>query len=109
MPRLRVLAGPSLDELVPIHANSGKPVRVSSDAFEGQVAVYIKGFADEEGRVTDSEYFKKRSGVTWSIQMQGVCLAVLFCRCCPMSSRVRCAQVWVAVEHTRCTHGELGD
>ena len=71
MPRLRVLAGPSLDELVPIHANSGKPVRVSSDAFEGQIAVYIKGFADEEGRVTDSEYFKKRSGVTWSIQVQG--------------------------------------
>ncbi|EJF59728.1 hypothetical protein DICSQDRAFT_128064 [Dichomitus squalens LYAD-421 SS1] len=71
MPRLRVLAGPSPDELFPIQANSGKPARISSDAFEGQVAIYIKGFADAEGRVTDSEYFKKRSGVTWSIQVQG--------------------------------------
>ena len=71
MPRLRILAGPTPDELVPIQANSGKPTRIASDAFEGEVAVYIKGFADTEGRVGDSEYFEKRSGVTWSIQVQG--------------------------------------
>ncbi|KAI0716744.1 hypothetical protein C8Q76DRAFT_725459 [Earliella scabrosa] len=71
MPRLRILAGPSLNDLVPIHANTNTPVQVNSDVFEGQLAVYIKGFADEEGKVRDSEYFRKRSGVTWSIQMQG--------------------------------------
>ena len=71
MPRIRILAGPSLNDLVPIHANTNTPVQVNSDVFEGQLAVYIKGFADEEGKVRDSEYFRKRSGVTWSIQMQG--------------------------------------
>ncbi len=71
MPRLRILAGPTPDELVPILANSGRPTRITSDAFDGEVAVYIKGFADMEGRVGDSEYFEKRSGVTWSIQVQG--------------------------------------
>ncbi|TFK92352.1 DUF1769-domain-containing protein [Polyporus arcularius HHB13444] len=71
MPRLRILAGPSMSDLVPVHVDSGVPVKVSSDAFEGQLAVFIKGFADEDGKVRDSDYFRKRSGVTWSIQMQG--------------------------------------
>ncbi len=76
MPRLRILAGPSMSDLVPVHVDSGVPVKVSSDAFEGQLAVFIKGFADEEGKVRDSDYFRKRSGVTWSIQMQGTSLCV---------------------------------
>ncbi|KAI0631241.1 DUF1769-domain-containing protein [Trametes polyzona] len=71
MPHLRVLAGPSETELVPLKVNSGVPVRISSDAFEGQVAVFIKGLADAEGGKEDSDYFRKRSGVTWSIQVQG--------------------------------------
>lgn len=71
MPRLRVLAGPSLDDLTPIATNSGKPLDIKSDAFEGNLAVYIKGFADASGRVGGSPYFEKRKGVTWSIQMQG--------------------------------------
>ncbi|KAI1794489.1 DUF1769-domain-containing protein [Ganoderma leucocontextum] len=71
MPRLQILAGPTPDQLVPIRANSGQPTKITSDAFEGEVAVYIKGFVDTEGKVGDSEYFKKRSGVTWSIQVQG--------------------------------------
>ncbi|RPD75700.1 hypothetical protein L226DRAFT_507615 [Lentinus tigrinus ALCF2SS1-7] len=71
MPRLRILAGSSMSDLVPIRADSGVPVKVSSDAFEGQLAVFIKGFVDEDGTVRDSDYFRKRSGVTWSIQMQG--------------------------------------
>ena len=109
MPRLRILAGSSMSDLVPIHADSGVPVPVSSDAFEGQLAVFIKGFTDEDGQVRDSEYFRKRSGVTWSIQMQGVCLAVFVGCCCSVALRVRCAQVWVGAGQTRCTHGELGD
>ncbi|KAJ2977689.1 hypothetical protein NUW54_g11388 [Trametes sanguinea] len=73
MPYLRVLAGPTANEedLVPLRVNSGVPVKVSSDAFEGQIAVFIKGLADAEGGSEDSDYFRKRSGVTWSIQVQG--------------------------------------
>ncbi|OSC98092.1 DUF1769-domain-containing protein [Trametes coccinea BRFM310] len=73
MPYLRVLAGPSANEedLVPLRVNSGVPVKVSSDAFDGQIAVFIKGLADAEGGSEDSDYFRKRSGVTWSIQVQG--------------------------------------
>ncbi|KAI0676355.1 hypothetical protein C8Q78DRAFT_1157991 [Trametes maxima] len=71
MPHLRVLAGPTEHELVPLRVNSGVPVRIASDAFEGAVAVFIKGLADAEGGREDSDYFRKRSGVTWSIQVQG--------------------------------------
>ncbi|EPS95250.1 hypothetical protein FOMPIDRAFT_1168833 [Fomitopsis schrenkii] len=71
MPRLRILAGPSLSELTPIAANSNQAVEINSDAFEGRVAAYIEGFADASGEVSDSAYFKKRPSVTWSIQVQG--------------------------------------
>lgn len=42
MPRLRILAGPSLDDLTPIEANSGVPIHIKSDAFDGQIVVHIK-------------------------------------------------------------------
>ena len=75
MPRLSVVAGPSLDALVPITVNSGIPHNIVSDAFEGQILAYIKGFTDEEGNVLpgESEYFQRedRRGITWSIQTQG--------------------------------------
>jgi len=73
MPRLQVLAGPSLDRLAPVDANSDIPLCISSEAFEGQVAVYIKGVQDANGKVGQSSYFEKRErkGVTWSIQVQG--------------------------------------
>ncbi|KAI0064349.1 DUF1769-domain-containing protein [Artomyces pyxidatus] len=73
MPRLRVVAGPSTSELVPITANSGVPHPIMSDAFEGKILAYIKGFTDEQGRVLESEYFDRedRKGITWSIQVQG--------------------------------------
>ncbi|KAI9509058.1 DUF1769-domain-containing protein [Russula earlei] len=73
MPRLRVVAGPSLDALVPISVNSDLPQNIVSDAFEGQIAAYIKGFPDEQGNALQSEYFNRedRKGVTWSIQVQG--------------------------------------
>ncbi|KAI8972866.1 DUF1769-domain-containing protein [Trametes punicea] len=73
MPYLRVLAGPTTSEtdLVPLKVNSGVPVKIASDAFEGQIAMFIKGLADAEGGIEDSDYFRKRSGVTWSIQVQG--------------------------------------
>ena len=75
MPRLSVVAGPSLDALVPISVNSGIPHNIVSDAFEGQIVAYIKGFTDEEGNVlqSENEYFQRedRKGITWSIQTQG--------------------------------------
>src|SRR6266566_1307704 len=75
MPRLSVVAGPSLDAMVPITVNSGIPHNIVSDAFEGQILAYIKGFTDEEGNVlqNENEYFQRedRKGITWSIQTQG--------------------------------------
>jgi len=73
MPKLRVLAGPSYDEMEPITANSDMVHDIKSDIFEGKVIAYIKGFPDEEGNVLDSDYFSRadRKGVTWSIQVQG--------------------------------------
>ncbi len=59
--------------------NMSKPYELSSDLFEGEIIVYIKGFTDENGNVRDSEYFAKedRQGITWSIQVQGVIVVVL--------------------------------
>ncbi len=73
MPRLRAVAGPSQDKLVPISVNSDVPHNIVSDAFEGQILAYIKGFMDEDGNVLESEYFHRedRKGITWSIQVQG--------------------------------------
>ena len=73
MPHLRVVAGPSLDSLVPISVNTGRAHDVSSPLFVGKIAAYIKDFPDENGNVLSSEYFERpeRKGVTWSIQVQG--------------------------------------
>ncbi|KAI9441281.1 hypothetical protein H4582DRAFT_1931539 [Lactarius indigo] len=73
MPRLRVVAGPSLDALVPISVNSNVSHAVTSDAFEGRILAYIKDFTDKDGTVLQSEYFDRedRKGITWSIQVQG--------------------------------------
>jgi len=76
MPRLRVLAGPSPDNLHPITVNDFKPHScISSDVFEGQVVVHIDGFLDERGsdENSTSDYFDipERKGNTWSIQVQG--------------------------------------
>ena len=82
MPRLRILAGPSFHDLTEIQANSDKGFTISTDAFEGEVAVYLKGFADADGMVQNSPYFEQeeRRSVTWSIQFQGM-LSSLLWRC----------------------------
>jgi hypothetical protein len=76
MPRLRVVAGPSIEALVPISTNSDVPHTIVSDAFEGQILTYVKDFTDEHGNVLDSEYFGRedRKGITWSVQVQGMSL-----------------------------------
>lgn len=68
---LRVRAGPSLDSLQDItdKVNKDIPVNVVSAAFEGRLAVYVKGLDD----ANEPEYFQRegRKGITWSIQFQG--------------------------------------
>ncbi|KAG2142446.1 hypothetical protein DEU56DRAFT_794471 [Suillus clintonianus] len=73
--RLRVRVGPSMDKLVCItdKVNSGKAHAISSELFEGKVAINIKGFTNPSGEELSAEYFDRedRKGITWSIQVQG--------------------------------------
>ncbi|THH32925.1 hypothetical protein EUX98_g1238 [Antrodiella citrinella] len=96
--RLRILAGPTFYDLSEIEPNSGEGFPISTDAFEGRLAVYIKGFpggdvvtgtaltttpseeteGEDEGEEEKEEgkgvpYFdrKERDAKSWSIQFQG--------------------------------------
>ena len=59
MPRLRVLAGPSANELTEISSevNTFRTHRIVSDRFEGEVCVHIKGFVGADGTLKESAYF----------------------------------------------------
>ena len=85
MSRIRVFAGPSPGSLVPISnlVNTDTPHTISTDQFEGQVVVNIKGFTDPRGQVLDSEYFHRpdRKDITWSIQVQGEFFFPLYLVC----------------------------
>ena len=71
-PRLRVIVGPSVDDFAPIDVNSSISVKIKTDAFEGEVPIFIKDpQGPKTGIVRDTDYFRKRSGVTWGIQFQG--------------------------------------
>jgi hypothetical protein len=73
VPQLQVLAGTDPDHLVPITnlVNTGKTYHIQSDAFEGDVLVYLKDFGMNDD--ISEPYFlsSERAGVTWSIQAQG--------------------------------------
>ncbi|KAF8627916.1 hypothetical protein AX15_004178 [Amanita polypyramis BW_CC] len=73
--RLRILAGPCPNNLVPITdiVNTSTTHKVSSDLFKGEIAVYIKYFTDKDGDMRHSDYFQRgdRQGITWSIQVSG--------------------------------------
>jgi hypothetical protein len=94
MPKLKVLVGPTPNELTPITplVNTNTPHRIVTDAwevslfstgkdsvyetFQGEILVFIKGFNEADPSKTTPEaveYFGRedRSGVTWSIQVQG--------------------------------------
>jgi len=64
-----------MDKLVCItdKVNSGKAHDISSELFEGKVAINIKGFTNPSGEELSTEYFDRedRKGITWSIQVQG--------------------------------------
>lgn len=85
MPRLRVLAGPTAEDLVPITdtINTGQSFPIVSEHFEGKIAIYVKNFVDPKGRRLTSEYFDRedRKGITWSIQVQG-----MYRNKCPLAS-----------------------
>ncbi|KZV90060.1 hypothetical protein EXIGLDRAFT_838086 [Exidia glandulosa HHB12029] len=74
MPRLRVFVGSSSDNLQPIEVNqpAGSAYPVSSDAFEGRIAVFLR-YEDEPHDREAANYFRapERENVTWSIQVQG--------------------------------------
>lgn len=76
MPKLRVRAGPSPDDLVDISntVNANTAYHVLSQSFDGHIAVNIKGFLDKDGKTKESGYFDRedRKGITWSIQVQGL-------------------------------------
>lgn len=69
--RLKFRAGSSLDSLVDITSlvNTGKGHDISSEDFEGEVIINIKGLTGHP----ESKYFDHpdREGMTWSIQVQG--------------------------------------
>ncbi|KAJ7729536.1 hypothetical protein DFH07DRAFT_183229 [Mycena maculata] len=79
MPKLRVLAGPTPHDLTPITSlvNVGVPHKILTDAWEGEIVIFIKGFNQEDpahdSTPQEAEYFSRpdRCGVTWSIQVQG--------------------------------------
>ncbi|KAJ7502890.1 hypothetical protein B0H11DRAFT_1986814 [Mycena galericulata] len=79
MPKLRVLAGPTPYDLTPITrlVNTNTSHRIVTDAWEGEIVVFIKGFNEDHlgDNITPeaAEYFGRndRSGITWSIQTQG--------------------------------------
>jgi hypothetical protein len=64
-----------MDKLVCItdKVNSGKAHDVSSELFQGKVAINIKGFTNPSGEELSAEYFDRedRKGITWSIQVRG--------------------------------------
>uniref|UniRef100_A0A8H7XQS9 Domain of unknown function at the cortex 1 domain-containing protein n=1 Tax=Psilocybe cubensis TaxID=181762 RepID=A0A8H7XQS9_PSICU len=74
-PRLRVLAGTSPSSMVPIThlVNTPHSHPIRSDLFEGELVAQIQSMTDEQGKVHESEYFKRedRGGVTWSIVVRG--------------------------------------
>ncbi|KAI6124489.1 hypothetical protein EDD16DRAFT_1562003 [Pisolithus croceorrhizus] len=75
MPGLRVRAGTCVEDLQDITelVNTGRAHPFRSEKFEGQVAIYIKGFRNSRGQPSYSEYFQRpdRKGITWSVQVKG--------------------------------------
>ncbi|CAH7686942.1 hypothetical protein BY996DRAFT_6432334 [Phakopsora pachyrhizi] len=71
-PRIRILAGPSVDKLsrIKVNADLTEPLPIKTNSFEGEV----KNFADDEGEIyrdAESKYFLRWTDATWSIQVQG--------------------------------------
>ena len=77
-PHLRVSVGTSRSQLRVIAANYDEnPLKISSDTFEGSIAVRIRDFDGEVGQgkekraSTESDYFETYKNLTWSMAIQG--------------------------------------
>mgnify|MGYP002718908308 CR=1 FL=1 len=55
----------------PISVNSSSPTRISTGKFEGEISVWVKDFHGEGAGGDGSEYFDKRSGMTYGIVVRG--------------------------------------
>ena len=93
-PHLRVSAGTSRSQLQVIAVNYDKtPLKVSSDAFEGSIAVRIRDFEGEAGQgkesraLTESSYFDTHQNLTWSMAIQGNLNLDPYIRLCPSLSK----------------------
>lgn len=73
-PKLRVLI--STDEAYPpttVCRVNGPPVPIKTKGFEGELAVYVKGF-EGEGKAGEGEaYFGVRDDMTYGIVVKGEC------------------------------------
>ena len=81
MPRIRVSVGPSLSALEDISdkVNAGSAHDIVSEAFEGRISIHLKGFTTCGNQPLKDEFFQRedRRGITWSIQVQGLSVALL--------------------------------
>jgi hypothetical protein len=73
-PRLRVLlSSPSAAHppTEPCPVNSPTPTKVTTDGFDGEISVWVKGFEGDEKAGDGNEYFGVRGGMTYAIVVRG--------------------------------------
>ncbi|RSH89061.1 hypothetical protein EHS25_002727 [Saitozyma podzolica] len=73
-PRLRVLlSSPSAAHppTAPCPVNSPTPTKVTTDGFDGEISVWVKGFEGDERAGDGSEYFGVRGAMTYAIVVRG--------------------------------------
>lgn len=71
-PRIICKAGPNLSSLKPLTVN-GDALAISTDEFEGAVAVRIQNYSGPSGQANQSSPESDFSGEgdTWSVQLEG--------------------------------------
>ena len=55
----------------PIIVNSSTPTKLSTEKFDGEISVWVKDFAGDKAGGDGSEYFGKRSTMTYGIVVRG--------------------------------------
>ena len=79
-PRLRVLIS-STDSAYPpsqpTHVNSARPTPLKTPSFEGEVSVWVKGYAGDLAGQDEGAYFAGRGDMTYGIVVRGEWGAVL--------------------------------
>ncbi|WVF71111.1 hypothetical protein IAT40_005908 [Kwoniella sp. CBS 6097] len=74
-PRLRVLipskGGKGYPPTAPCSVNSAEPTPLSTDGFEGNIWVFVKGYNGDNKAGDGEEYFKGRDGISYGIVVKG--------------------------------------